>query len=971
MVAGPTDSRQGMTFVVLAVALALAITILDAALGADTMLTGALVAAPILAALRATTRWTVAVLALSLALGLLTGVFNDEFLSVDHLSRLLTIVLGGGLALWVVRLRTERERDAFHLATQYEVARTFTQVGSLAEAAPRLLEAIGRPHGWELGGYWTCAPDGNLRFVDSWHAPGIDPAPYDEGCRALALGTGLPALVLREDEPVWIPDVLDAPDFKRIEVGEQLGLRGFVGFQIKTSSGTAGVMEFFARTVREPEHDLLDLLAALSSQIGGYVESLRAEEAVRESEALKRAVVDAALDCVITMDHEGVVTGFNPAAQRTFGYDEQEVLGQPLADLIVPPSLREAHRTALSRYVETEKATILGRRLELTGMRSDGSEFPVELAVSRIPGSSPPAFTGYLRDISTRQQAEQEREAARAQLEAILGGVADGVTAQAPDGTLLFANQAAVRVLGYASSDELMSTPLARIMDRFEVYDELGKPFPLERLPGRRALEGEEGAEELLRFRVKATDEEHWSVVKATPLVDDDGKVLMAINVFEDITEHKVSERQQTFLAESSGLLAASLDADETLRKVAWLAVPEIADWCAVDLAGADGGLDRVALVHADPDVLARAEEFQRRYPPDPNAETGVPKVLRTGEPELWPEITDEFLVESVEDPEQLELIREIGLRSALIVPMVVHDRPIGALTFVNGASGRLFSEDDLPMAQELARRCATAIDNARVYGERDYIARTLQNSLLPSELPLIPGMETAARFRATGEGNEVGGDFYDLFQTGRRGWSLVVGDVCGKGPDAAAVTALARYTLRAAAMRDHLPSRVLGMLNEALLRRSGERTFCTVAYAYLEADEGRAKLGFASGGHPLPLMLRDGGGVEWLGKHGMLLGAVPDPTLANQSVDLAPGDAVVFYTDGVTEAGSPRNALGEERLAQVIAGCQGMSADDIAGRVEAAALQVEDGAPRDDIAVVVVRVAHPAHQNGSPNDHR
>jgi serine phosphatase RsbU (regulator of sigma subunit) len=197
------------------------------------------------------------------------------------------------------------------------------------------------------------------------------------------------------------------------------------------------------------------------------------------------------------------------------------------------------------------------------------------------------------------------------------------------------------------------------------------------------------------------------------------------------------------------------------------------------------------------------------------------------------------------------------------------------------------------------------------------------------------------------------------VFQTGQRGWALTVGDVCGKGPDAAAVTALARYTLRAAAMRERLPSRVLGMLNEALLRRAGARTFCTVAYAYLEADDGRARLGFASGGHPLPLVLREGGDVEWLGEHGMLLGAVSDPTLGDQSVELAVGDSVVFYTDGVTEAGSPRNALGEERLAEVVAACSGLSADAIAGTVEAAALEAEDGAPRDDIAVVVVRVAN------------
>jgi serine phosphatase RsbU (regulator of sigma subunit) len=252
------------------------------------------------------------------------------------------------------------------------------------------------------------------------------------------------------------------------------------------------------------------------------------------------------------------------------------------------------------------------------------------------------------------------------------------------------------------------------------------------------------------------------------------------------------------------------------------------------------------------------------------------------------------------------------------------------------------------------------------VYGERDYIARTLQASLLPSELPLIPGLETAARFRPTGDGNEVGGDFYDIFPTGGHGWSVVVGDVCGKGPDAAAVTALARYTVRAAAMTERLPSRVLALLNEALLRQPGERRFCTVAYAYLEALDDGARLGFASGGHPLPLVLRRDGEVEWLGAHGMLLGALEDPALEDRSVTLAAGDAVVFYTDGVTEAGSPHDPLGEERLAEVVSECAGMDADSIAGHVEGAALQAEDGAPRDDIAVVVVRVAASAHQNGS-----
>jgi serine phosphatase RsbU (regulator of sigma subunit) len=202
-----------------------------------------------------------------------------------------------------------------------------------------------------------------------------------------------------------------------------------------------------------------------------------------------------------------------------------------------------------------------------------------------------------------------------------------------------------------------------------------------------------------------------------------------------------------------------------------------------------------------------------------------------------------------------------------------------------------------------------------------------------------------------------VGGDFYDMFETAGSGWTVVVGDVCGKGPDAAAVTALARYTLRAAAMRETAPSGILRTLNEALLRQRRDRRFCTVAYAHLAAEDGGARIGFASGGHPLPIVLRADATVEWLGVHGTLLGVVPDPELEDRSAQLGPGDALVCFTDGVTEAGGSRYALGEERLGELLRGCAGLDADTIAGRVERAALEAHDGPPRDDIAVVVLRV--------------
>ena len=554
---------------------------------------------------------------------------------------------------------------------------------------------------------------------------------------------------------------------------------------------------------------------------------------------------------------------------------------------------------------------------------------------------------------------EEEREEARNQLEAILRGVADAVTAQAPDGRLLFANEAAAASMGFESPEELMSAPIATIMDRYDLVDEHGEPFPFEALPGRRALGGEEGAETVVRFRVRATGEERWAAVKATPIRDHEGRITMAINVIEDITTHKRAELAQRFLARSADVLASSLDPDELLVEIANLAVPELADWCSVDVETDGGRLERKALAHVDPEVRQRAIDLSTRYPTDPHAPQGIYQVVRTGQPELYPDIPDRMLREAAVDEEHYKEITAIGMRSAIIVPMTTRGRTLGALTWVNGRSGRRFDEQDVELAQELARRCATAIDNARLYSERAYIARTLQQSLLPVELPEIPGVETAARFRPTGEGNEVGGDFYDLFETGGRGWTIVMGDVCGKGPDAAAVTALARYTLRAAAMRERLPSRSLGVLNEALLRQRDDRRFCTVAYAYLEKLDHGARAGISSGGHPLPLLLRADGSVQAVGAPGTLLGVVPDPNLDDEAVMLEPGDALVFYTDGVIESRvSSNGVLDERRLAELISTCAGRGPDAIASKIEEAAVLSQNGRPKDDIAVLVLRVA-------------
>ncbi|HYN51330.1 MAG TPA: SpoIIE family protein phosphatase, partial [Thermoleophilaceae bacterium] len=595
-----------------------------------------------------------------------------------------------------------------------------------------------------------------------------------------------------------------------------------------------------------------------------------------------------------------------------------------------------------------------------------------ELAITRVEEADPPLFTGTVRDITQRKHAEQEREEllrleqlatlnageARDQLEAILSGVADAVTAQAPDGRLLFANQAAVDLLGFESREALLSAPVAEIMGRFEILDEEGMPFPVDQLPARQALSRGQSGEVVVRFRERGSGEERWSAIKAAPIRDGDGTVTMAINVIEDITTHKRAELAQRFLSDSSALLGSSLDPEQVMLQVARLAIPTVADWLFIDLARDGTGIDRVAVAHADPERLREAEELYRAAPPARNARAGVPNVLRTARPELHRDLQEELETGPAEGPTYFRLARALRMRSAIVVPMASRGRAFGALTLATDPDGRCFDEQDLELAEELARRCAAAIDNARLFSERAYIARTLQQSLLPAELPDIPGVEAAARFRPTGEGSEVGGDFYDLFESGAHGWTVVMGDVCGKGPDAAAVTALARYTLRAAAMRERLPSQSLRVLNDALLRQRDDRRFCTVAYAYLEASEQGVRVSCAIGGHPLPLLLHSDGSVEAIGSPGTLIGLVPDLEIDDHSVSLRPGDALVFYTDGVTEGGGPAGAFDESALKHLLAACSGEGADAIAARVEDAALIAAGGSPRDDIAVLVLRVA-------------
>lgn len=537
-------------------------------------------------------------------------------------------------------------------------------------------------------------------------------------------------------------------------------------------------------------------------------------------------------------------------------------------------------------------------------------------------------------------------------LDAIVGTLSDPVTIRDRHHRIVYGNQAALEQLGFASWEELHATPPAEIMAKYQVWGEDGRKVVMDDIPSVRILRGEPAEPLLIRTVHRETGAQAWQLLKAAPLLDDAGEIEATILIIEDVSEQKRVERQVAFLAQASAVLASSLDYEQTLRNVARLAVPDIADWCAVDLVDEEGERKPVAVAHVNPDRLKLADQLRRYAPARLDPAQGLGLVFRTGEPLLYPAIGDELLAATAVDETHLELLRAVGFRSAVVVPMRLGKRILGSMTLVSAESGRVLDRFDLELAEQVAGRAAVAIDNSRLYSERSLIAHTLQQSLLPEQLPEIPGYELASVYIPAVESSEVGGDFYDVWELGDC-WMLIIGDVTGKGVEAAALTSLVRYSTRAASEYETSPARLLARVDR-ILKKHRARSICTALCVRLDED----RITFAAGGHPLPLYIGSAG-VSWVGAHGPLLGGFADVSWRDASLRLEPGGVLVTYTDGVTDAiGEGGARYGPQRLHDTLSRCAVRSAAEVIGCLTDALREFQLGPHADDTAALVLRRA-------------
>jgi PAS domain S-box-containing protein len=453
-----------------------------------------------------------------------------------------------------------------------------------------------------------------------------------------------------------------------------------------------------------------------------------------------RLLVDGVQEyAMYLLDVQGRVATWNRGAERIEGYRADEIIGEHFSRFYQP------HEVLAGKPVEELRIATETGRFEEEGwrVRKDGTPFWASVLITALRGANGElrGFGKLTRDLTDRKRAEEtareliREQAARSaaeeaesrlraseerfrqlsrRLEVILEGVGDAITAQDPSGHLVFANSAAARSCGFATARDLMSSSVDQVVARFDLFDEQGAPFDAAKLPGQFAAAGLETEPVLVRVRERATAVERWALVRASPVRNERGEPELAVNIWNDVTSRRREEVADRALVRATEALSQTFDYEKALADMAATLVPELADWCSIDMLE-EQEIKMVAVANVDPQKAAMARALRERYPFLGNS-TGVGQVIREGRAQLFSEISDSAYERDVPDPEMRAGVRALDLRSLLIVPIKTRDGTLGAITLSTVTAGRRYDEHDLVLAEELGRRAGIAIENARLY---------------------------------------------------------------------------------------------------------------------------------------------------------------------------------------------------------------------------------------------------------------
>ncbi len=530
---------------------------------------------------------------------------------------------------------------------------------------------------------------------------------------------------LQSKAPAIVRDLRREKRFNSLPLLRDHSVVSGISVIIYGSERPFGILGAHSTRARAFGQDDVNFLQAIANVLASAVARDRTEAQVREQSNWLSATLTSIGDGVIATDRDGKITFINSVAQTMTGWSNEEALGQPLDTVfrILNEETGAVVESPASRVlrehqvVKLEEETLLiakgGRRIIL-----DDSSAPIRDAHAETIG-----VVVTFRDATRRRRTERDIS----QLASIVQSTDDAILTMTLEGIVQTWNPGAEALYGYAA-DEIIGKSIMTTYPpehRDELHDIVAR------------IKRGELTTHFETTRIRKDGRRIDVSVTPSALRNAAGELVGISKIARDITERKRAERAQRFLADAGEVLASSLDYETTLKSVARLAVPQMADWCSVHIKAEDGNIQQLALAHVDPQKLQLAYELQKRYPSDPNSATGIAQVIRTGKPHLVRSVGEEELSAAARDVDHLQMLLELNPRSYMIVPLIARGRILGAITFLSSESGRRYDETDLALAQELARRAALAVDNVRLYQHAQALNEELERRVINRTIEL------------------------------------------------------------------------------------------------------------------------------------------------------------------------------------------------------------------------------------------